>query len=80
VRRQHFRDERFELLHHRVVDVAALFLGQRLLQRAALIHRGCRDDAAAIGHLLHACQLTWGELHARLLWGEIIPGVISGIA
>ena len=40
-----------ELFHHGVGDVAAFFLGERFLQRAALVHGGGGDDAAVVGDL-----------------------------
>ena len=48
MRRQHFGDQRLELFHHGVADFAAFFFGQRLLQRAALVHGGGGDHAAFV--------------------------------
>src|SRR5581483_7484670 len=48
VRGENFGDQRFEFFHHRVGDVAAFFLSQRFLQRAALVHRRGRDNAAFV--------------------------------
>ncbi len=63
VRRQHFGDERLELLDVVVADVAALFLGERLLQRSALVHGRRGDDAAVVRNGLHAGQLAWCDFH-----------------
>src|SRR4029450_5553356 len=47
-------------------DLRPLFLGERFLQRAALIHRGCRDDATFVRHRLHSRELTRCDFHVRL--------------
>ena len=67
VRRQHLGDEDLELLHLAVADLAALLLGERLLQRSALIHRRGGDDAALVRHRLHSGELPWCDLHAYLV-------------
>ncbi len=72
VRGQNLGDGEFELLHHLVGDVAlldALAGGNRLLQGAALVHRGRRDDAALVRQRLHVLDLFLGNLHAH----EILP-------
>src|SRR5262249_50082611 len=63
VRRQHFGDQRLELFHHGVGDVAAFFLGERFLQRAALVDGGGGDDAAIVGNFLQSGKFSGGELH-----------------
>ena len=52
VRGQDFGDQRLEFFHHGVGDVAAFFFGERFLQRAALIHGGSGNDAAAVRNSL----------------------------
>ena len=52
-----------ELLEILVADGAAALLGERLLQRAALIHGGGRDHAAIVRHRLHACEFAWCDFH-----------------
>ena len=49
-----------------VADLAALFLGERLLERAALIHRRRGNHAALVGNGLHARELAWCHFHDRL--------------
>jgi hypothetical protein len=58
VLRQHLRHERLELDHLAIADLSALFLRERLLERPALIHGGCRNHAAAVGHRFHALKLA----------------------
>jgi hypothetical protein len=65
VARQHFGDEDLELFERLAVDVPALLLGQRLLERTPLIHRRGRDDTARIRHSLHSRKLPRCELHDR---------------
>jgi hypothetical protein len=36
-------------------------LGEGLLERAALVHRGGGDDAAVIVDGFEACEFSWGQ-------------------
>ena len=47
-----------EFFHHGVGDFAAFFLGQRLLQRAALVHGSGGDDAAFVGDFLESGKFS----------------------
>ena len=49
----------------RSLTSAALFLGQRLLQRAALIHGRRGNDAAIVRDRFHARELAWCDFHDR---------------
>src|SRR5439155_6616852 len=63
VRRKNLRYQRLELFHHGIINFAAFFFGKRFLQRAALIHGPCGDNAAIVGNSLNASQLARRELH-----------------
>ena len=63
MRRQNFRDQRFEFFHHGVGDFAAFFFGERFLQGAALIHGGGGDDAAFVRDFLESGKFAGGKLH-----------------
>ena len=63
MRRQNFGHQRLKFFHHGVVNFAAFFFGQGLLQRSALVHR-CRGNyAAIIGHLFQSSQFSRGKFH-----------------
>ena len=66
VRRKNLRYQRLELFHHGIINFAAFFFGKRFLQRAALIHGRCGDDAAIIGDTLKSIQFSRSELHKDL--------------
>ena len=66
VRGEHLADQRFEFFHHGIGYFAALFLGQRFLQGAALIHGGGGDDAACVGNVFEAGQFARGDFHRFL--------------
>ncbi len=74
VRGENLGDQRLEFFHHGVADFAAFFLGQRFLQRAALIHGGGGDDAAFVGDFLQTGQFAGVSFTAYLQWGQ--PRVI----
>ena len=59
------RDQGFEFFHHGVGDFAAFFLGQRFLQRAALVHGSGGDDAAFVGDFFEAGEFARGKLHGN---------------
>ena len=63
MRGENFGNQRFEFFHHGVGDFAAFFLGQRFLQRAALVHGSGRDDAAFVGDFFEAGKFARGKLH-----------------
>jgi len=60
---QDIGDLNLELLKVVRTRLAATLLGNRLLQRAALVHGSSGDDAAHIGDGLKACKFSWGQLH-----------------
>ena len=63
VPRQHLGHQDLELLEFLGADLAALLLGQRFLQRPALIHGRGGNHAARIRHRLHSRKLPRCELH-----------------
>ena len=69
---ENFRHQRLEFRQRMGVDGSAFFLGQRLLQRTALIHGGGGNDAAFIGEGFHAGQFAGGELHRLTLLGFFV--------
>ena len=60
---QHLGHERLELFHLAIADLAAFFLRERLLQRAALVHGRRRNHAALVRDGLHSCQLARCHFH-----------------
>ena len=66
MRRQHFADQHLEFFHHFVRDGRAFFLGERLLQRAALVHGGGGDHATFVRYCLHSGEFAGGKFHKIL--------------
>jgi hypothetical protein len=70
VLRQHLGDEDLELFHLMIADVGAAFLGERLLQRSALVHCGGGDHAAIVRDRLHSSELSRSHFHQLILYRE----------
>ena len=64
VLREHLADNDLEFLQLGIRNLRALFLGQSLLQRAALVHSSGGDDAALIRDVLQSGELPRRELHS----------------
>jgi hypothetical protein len=64
---QHLGDDRLECDHVLVDSLAVLAagFGDRLLERAALIHRRRRDHAVLVGTGVDAVELTLCQLYLR---------------
>ena len=59
-----------EFLHHlrrHIFLIDALVLGDRTLQRSALVHSRCRDYSARIRHCFHALLFARRDLHCVCL-------------
>src|SRR5208282_3451801 len=61
--RQHLAHQYLEFFHHFIGDGRALFLGKRLLQRAALVHGSGGDYATFIRYSVHSSKFARGKLH-----------------
>ncbi len=58
MRGENLRYQSLEFFHHGVGDGRALFLGQRFLQRAALVHGGGSDDATIVRNSLEPLEFA----------------------
>src|ERR1700690_1335850 len=66
MRRQDAGDRRLEFLQHLIGHggfIDSLFLGNGILERAALVHGCRRDHAARIAYGFHAFLLAWRYFH-----------------
>src|SRR5260370_39778689 len=61
--RKAFADQNLEFFHHRVGNRRSFFLGERLLQRSALVHGGSGDYSTFIGYSLHSDHLAGSKFH-----------------
>ena len=75
MRGQDLGDQRLEFFHHGVADFAAFFLGERLLQRAALVHGGGGDDAPLVRHPLQSGEFPGRKLHKS---SDKCVGMVAG--
>ena len=60
--RQHVRDQGLEIFEVLAGGGRSALLGERFLQRAALVHGGRGDDAARIGNSLQSCEFSGCQL------------------
>ena len=65
--RQNLGYQRLEFDHCRRVNKSTLFFRQRLLQRAALIHRSRSDNSACIRDSFKSCEFSGCEFHLSSL-------------
>ncbi len=63
---QHIRHQRLEVFQVLACGGRSALLGQRLLQRSALVHGGGRNHAALIRDGLQSCEFSGGQLHGAI--------------
>src|SRR2546430_13332582 len=61
--RQHLTHQNLEFFHHFVGDGRALLLGERLLQRASLVHGSSGNHSAFVRYGLYSGEFAGSELH-----------------